>query len=116
MARGAFRFTTSVLGRQREIRARVGTATIGIRGTDVWGKHEDSRDFVVLLEGQIEIERDGRSVAMSEPLSLFMAPAGQPVNRPYRSRRLIRTLSVVGLRKPSRRRAAASATARGVID
>lgn len=77
VARGAFRFTTSVLGRQREIRARVGTATIGIRGTDVWGKHEDSRDFVVLLEGQIEIERDGISVAMSEPLSLFMAPAGQ---------------------------------------
>ena len=77
VARGAFRFTTSVLGRQREIRARVGTATIGIRGTDVWGKHEDSRDFVVLLEGQIEIERDGVSVVMSEPLSLFMAPAGQ---------------------------------------
>ncbi len=78
VARGAFRFTTSVLSRHREIRTRVGTATIGIRGTDVWGKHEDSRDFVVLLEGHIEIERDGLSVAMSEPQSLFMAPAGQP--------------------------------------
>jgi len=78
VVRGAFRFTTTVVGRKRDVRARIGSATIGIRGTDVWGKHEDSRDFVVLLEGRIEIERDGQSVALSEANSLFMAPRGQP--------------------------------------
>lgn len=78
VVRGAFRFTTTVVGRQRDIRARVGTATIGIRGTDVWGKHEDSRDFVVLLEGKISIERDGQTLTMSDAQSLFMAPAGAP--------------------------------------
>ncbi len=78
VVRGAFRFTTAAVGRKRDIQARVGTATIGIRGTDVWGKHEDARDFVVLLEGHIEIERNGQSVAMSQAQSLFMAPTGQP--------------------------------------
>lgn len=78
VVRGAFRFTTTVVGRQRDIRTRIGTATIGIRGTDVWGKHEDTRDFVVLLEGQISIERDGQSVTLDQAQSLYMAPTGQP--------------------------------------
>ena len=76
VVRGAFRFTTTVVGRKRDIRARVGTATIGIRGTDVWGKHEDARDFVVLLEGHIDIERDGQTHVLREPRTLFMAPTG----------------------------------------
>lgn len=77
VVRGAFRFTTTVVGRQRDIRTRIGSATIGIRGTDVWGKHEEARDFVVLLEGQISIERDGQSVTLDQAQSLFMAPTGQ---------------------------------------
>jgi hypothetical protein len=77
VVKGAFRFTTTLTDRRRHIRARVRSATIGIRGTDVWGKAEDARDFVVLLEGQITIERDGASTTMDVPLSLFMAPRGQ---------------------------------------
>lgn len=80
--RGAFRFTTTVVGRKRDIRAQVGAATIGIRGTDVWGKSEEARDFVVLLEGKIDIEREGQTYALETPLSLFMAPRGaapQPI-------------------------------------
>lgn len=75
--KGAFRFTTQLADRKRNVRARVGTATIGIRGTDVWGKNERERDFVVLLEGAIEIERDGQTTSVTEPLSLYMAPTGQ---------------------------------------
>ncbi len=56
VVRGAFRFTTTLASRRRDIRARVRSATIGIRGTDVWGKTEEDRDFVVLLEGVISIE------------------------------------------------------------
>ncbi len=79
VVKGAFRFTTTLATRKRNIRARVRTATIGIRGTDVWGKTEEARDFVVLLEGEISIERDGETYELDEPLSLFMAPRGQPV-------------------------------------
>ena len=79
VVKGAFRFTTTLASRKRNIRARVRTATIGIRGTDVWGKTEEERDFVVLLEGKISIERDGQSYELDERLSLFMAPRGQPV-------------------------------------
>jgi len=63
-----------VVGRRRELDIRVRTATIGIRGTDVWGKTEAERDFVVLLEGRIEIERGGNTYALDQPQSLFMAP------------------------------------------
>ncbi len=78
--KGAFRFTTTAIGkaRKRDVTARVATATIGIRGTDVWGKAEAERDFVVLLEGAITITRDGQTVEMTEANSLFMAPKNQP--------------------------------------
>ena len=79
VVRGAFRFTTTLASRRRDIRARVRSATIGIRGTDVWGKTEEDRDFVVLLEGVISIEREGETYELDTPLSLFMAPRGQPV-------------------------------------
>ena len=59
VVKGAFRFTTTVVGRHRELKAQLRSATIGIRGTDVWGKTEETRDFVVLLEGKVAIERDG---------------------------------------------------------
>ncbi len=79
--KGAFRFTTSVLGkqRQRDVTARIATVTIGIRGTDVWGKAQPDRDFVVLLEGRISIQRRGEAAqTMAEPMTLFMAPRGRP--------------------------------------
>ncbi len=78
--KGAFRFTTSVLGkhRQRDITARIATVTIGIRGTDVWGKAQPDRDFAVLLEGKITIQREGEpEQTMADPMSLFMVPKGQ---------------------------------------
>ncbi|MEM7466895.1 MAG: FecR domain-containing protein [Pseudomonadota bacterium] len=79
VAKGAFRFTTTALskGNKRNISARLNTATIGIRGTDVWGRVDDDKTFVVLLEGKIEIEREGRTTVMSEALSLYNAPNGQ---------------------------------------
>jgi hypothetical protein len=79
---GAFRFTTSTLSAQfkREIKATVGTATIGIRGTDVWGKASPERDFVVLIEGAIEVTRGNETIAMSTPLTLLNASQAQPVD------------------------------------
>jgi hypothetical protein len=80
---GAFRFTTSTLAKsaaRREVDIALPTATIGIRGTDVWGKALPGRDFVVLLEGRIGITRAGEAgISMAQPLSVFDAPAGAPM-------------------------------------
>lgn len=77
--KGAFRFTTSLAGKtqKRNIVANVGSATIGIRGTDVWGKSEQACDFIVLIEGEIEFTRAGQRVTMSEAQTLYSAPRGR---------------------------------------
>ncbi len=76
---GAFRYTTSKLakGKSREVSIRVGTATIGIRGTDVWGKTDKDGDLVALLEGHIEITRSGQVTDMAQPMSYYDAPAAK---------------------------------------
>ena len=81
---GAFRFTTGVVNRvaRRDLMIRVGTATIGIRGTDIWGRSSKERDVVALLVGRIEISRQGNSVEMTEPMTFLDAPrAGEAVIR-----------------------------------
>lgn len=81
--RGAFRFTTSALGanRKRNIDIGIGTATLGIRGTDVWGKSNDQQDLICLIEGRIEITRGGDApLEMAEPLTVYTAPRNTPSN------------------------------------
>lgn len=76
---GAFRFTTGKLKRAvpRELAIRVGTATIGIRGTDIWGKTDQEGDLVALIEGRIEITRGGKATEMSQAMSYYDAPRGK---------------------------------------
>jgi hypothetical protein len=76
---GAFRFTTSALGlkRKREIDIQVRTVTAGIRGTDVWGKANDARDVVCLLEGRVRVTPDaGEGVTLDQPLDFYQRPRG----------------------------------------
>ncbi len=73
---GAFRFTTDTVGRatgRRDLTIRVVTATIGIRGTDVWGRADPERDLVALIEGQIELSRRGEALAIT-PMTYLDAP------------------------------------------
>lgn len=79
IAAGAFRFTTGLIAkkRERELAIRVGTATIGIRGTDIWGKSDRDGDLVALVEGHIEITRGGETTDMAQPMSYYDAPAKQ---------------------------------------
>ena len=76
---GAFRFTTAKLKKSlpRELAIRVGTATIGIRGTDLWGRTDQNGDLVALLEGRIEIIRAGQTTELAQPMTYFDAPAGK---------------------------------------
>lgn len=76
---GAFRFTTAKLRspRAHDLAIRVGTSTIGIRGTDLWGRANADGDLVALIEGQIEIIRAGQVAALIQPMSYFDAPRGK---------------------------------------
>ena len=81
VARGAFRFTTGVFTRfqnKRAVNVRIATVTAGIRGTDLWGSSDAERDLVCLIEGRITVTHpEAEPVAMSEPLSFYVAPKGQ---------------------------------------
>lgn len=86
VARGAFRYTTGVFSRfqnKRAVNVRIATVTAGIRGTDLWGSSDAERDLVCLIEGRITVTHpEAEPVAMSEPLSFYVAPKGaapQPV-------------------------------------
>ncbi len=79
VATGAFRFTTSALQRlrKRDVTIQVGTATIGIRGTDVWGKADQGNDLVMLIEGHVAVmPAVGESFELKESMAVFSAPKG----------------------------------------
>lgn len=79
VAKGAFRFTTAVAAklRPRNVTIKVANATIGIRGTDVWGKDGEEFGVVSLIEGKIEVTgADKRTFVMDQPLSFYKMPKG----------------------------------------
>lgn len=81
VAKGAFRLTTNIFRKfqtQRAINIRAGTVTIGIRGTDLWGRSADDKDLVCLLEGNIVVSHPlGESTELTEPLQFYAAAKGQ---------------------------------------
>lgn len=81
VAKGAFRLTTDIFRKyqsQRAINVRAGTVTIGIRGTDLWGRSNDEKDFVCLLEGRIAVSHPlGEPTELTEPLQFYGAAKGQ---------------------------------------
>jgi hypothetical protein len=82
VARGAFRYTAGALGRflKRDIEVRLATTTIGIRGTDVWGRSQNGGVTVCLIEGRVSMFHPTQGdFVLDEPLSFFIAPAeGEP--------------------------------------
>ena len=87
VVRGAFRFTTGILGKsssQRDVRVKVNAVTAGIRGTDVWGKSEADRDIVCLLEGRITVSHGTAQFAMTDPNSFYIAPRKGQAQPPSR--------------------------------
>ncbi len=78
---GAFRFTTQALYRfrgERDVKVRLVTVTAGIRGTDLWGKADATRDIVCLIEGRITVARGQDAFTMDQPLSFYIAPRNEP--------------------------------------
>ena len=76
--KGVFRFTTSLVGKseRRHVDIQVGVATIGIRGTDVWGRAGTDGSLVALLEGKAQMDMPGHATMMMEqPMHYNMMPA-----------------------------------------
>jgi hypothetical protein len=71
---GAFRFTSREV-RKRDIAIKVKNVTVGIRGTDLWGKSTDERDLVCLIEGNITVGSEGHpNVTLDQPLDFYQRP------------------------------------------
>ena len=82
---GAFRFTTEAVSkpRPRDFKFRVSTVTIGIRGTDLWGRSVAQNEIVCLIEGKIEVgAADEKPVQMDQPRQFYRREKGktQPVD------------------------------------
>ena len=78
---GAFRFTTAAMrrARGRDVAIKVKNVTVGIRGTDVWGKSSAERDFVVLIEGEATVGSAGEPrIALATPLQMYEKPRDRP--------------------------------------
>lgn len=71
--KGAFRFTTasSAKATPRRVDIKVATLTAGIRGTDLWGKANDERDLVCLLEGKIEVNYASDKVTLDQERQFY---------------------------------------------
>ena len=77
---GAFRFTTEALAkpRPRDFKFRVSTVTIGIRGTDLWGRSVSQNEIVCLIEGKIEVGAlDEKPVQMDQPRQFYRREQGK---------------------------------------
>lgn len=77
VVKGAFRYTAGTLGRmlRRDIQFNIASTTLGIRGTDVWGRSQDGGATVCLIEGKITLNHPARGeFIMDQPLSFFVAP------------------------------------------
>lgn len=77
---GAFRFTTDVVsrGRKREVSVAVERVTIGIRGTDFWGRSRAERQIVCLIDGVIQVSAPGEApVTMNQPRQFYQRDKGR---------------------------------------
>lgn len=77
---GAFRFTTDVLAkpRPRDVKFRISTVTIGIRGTDLWGRSVKDNEIVCLIEGKIEVgAADEKPVLMDQARQFYQRDKGK---------------------------------------
>lgn len=77
MVGGAIRFTTDAAsaGKARNIEIKAKNVTAGVRGTDLWGKATEERDWIVLIEGRISVSAAGQPpVTLERPLDLYQKP------------------------------------------
>ena len=83
VTRGAFRFTTTEIGklRKRNVDVKIGHVTVGIRGTDIWGRSRTDEDLFCLIEGNVTVQREGEAeFTMQDPLKYIVAEKDKPTS------------------------------------
>jgi hypothetical protein len=83
VTRGAFRFTTTEIGnlRKRNVDVKIGHVTVGIRGTDIWGRSKTDEDLFCLIEGNVTVQREGEAeFTMQDPLKYIVAEKDKPTS------------------------------------
>jgi len=82
VAAGAFRFTTQAATKatERDVNIKLGpNATIGLRGTDLWGRGRDDKDIVCLIEGKIDVTgNNGKTLRLDQPRQMFTSARNMP--------------------------------------
>ena len=78
---GAFRFTTDVFTKvrgKRLVNVSVATVTIGVRGTDLWGKSDTNKQIVCLIEGKIDVTPPGeQAIILDQALQFYIRDNGR---------------------------------------
>lgn len=86
VATGAFRFTTQAASKanERDVIIKLGmNATIGLRGTDLWGRGRDDKDIVCLIEGKIDVTgNNGKTLRLDQPRQMFSSTRSAPPEPP----------------------------------
>lgn len=81
--RGAFRFTSSFFNQtdiEHDLNIAVGAITIGIRGTDIWGRSDIEKDLVALIEGEVTMNAEGEPEKnLDEALNYVVKPKGDAI-------------------------------------
>lgn len=75
---GAFRYTAESAAPARDLEVKVGDSlTMGIRGTDVWGKSADDKALVCLLRGKVSVQSGEVQAVLDQTRHFFVVPTGQ---------------------------------------
>jgi hypothetical protein len=75
---GAFRYTAEKAAPARKLELKVGDSlTMGIRGTDVWGKSDQEKALVCLLKGKVSARAGETEALLDQPRHFFVVPQGQ---------------------------------------
>lgn len=75
--KGLLRFIGGDKKVKKDIQLRVGnTITMGIRGTDVFAKAEQDKDWICLLEGHVNVSAKGVHADLTQSRQFFIVPKG----------------------------------------
>jgi hypothetical protein len=77
---GAFRFTTDLAAkaRKRDVSVKLEQVTIGLRGTDFWGRSRGERQIVCLIDGAVQVGADGEPpVTLDKPRQFYRRDKGK---------------------------------------
>lgn len=83
LATGVFRYVTgstgTAQGNARDLHLELGSASVLMRGTDIWSTTNADREATCVFDGKAEVVREARPrVALDKPGALWIVYSGEP--------------------------------------